>query len=98
MDTIFKQLTNLINVSKHPKTAKKSLEQLQNDKEAQERLLVEMKDENEEKIRNLSIDAENKLKIRDNELQTVQDRENDFLRRIQQLTITENELRDKVDL
>lgn len=55
-----------------------------------------MKLANEEKIRKLSKDAEEKLNLRDQELNNIKDHENDLMKRIQRLTVTENELRDKV--
>lgn len=76
--------------------AKKSLEDLENEKLSKETLITEMKLANEEKIRKLSKDVEQKLNLRDQELNIIKDRENDLMKRIQQLTITENELRDKV--
>ena len=45
-----------------------------------------MKRANEAKLQKLSNDFEEKLKLR----------ENDLMQRIQRLTVTENELRDKV--
>ena len=56
-----------------------------------------MKRANEEKIRKLSKDVEQKLNLRDQELNNIKDRENDLMKRIQRLTVTENELRDKVN-
>ncbi|KAG5675802.1 hypothetical protein PVAND_005676 [Polypedilum vanderplanki] len=76
--------------------AQKSLEDLQNEKTLQERLIAEIKAENELKIKNLALEAEKSIKSRDEELQSAKNRENDLLKRIQQLTITEDELRDKV--
>lgn len=55
-----------------------------------------MKLANEEKLRKLSKDVEEKLNLRDQELNNIKDRENDLMKRIQRLTATENELRDKV--
>ncbi|CAG9797539.1 unnamed protein product [Chironomus riparius] len=76
--------------------AKKSLEDLENEKLSKEKLIIEMKRSNEEKIRKLSKDVEQKLNLRDQELNNIKDRENDLMKRIQRLTVTENELRDKV--
>lgn len=55
-----------------------------------------MKAESDEKIRKLSTEADEKIDQYNLELQSVKDRENDLLRRVQKLTVTENELRDKV--
>jgi len=63
---------------------------------SKEKLIIEMKLANEEKIRKLSKDAEEKLNLRDQELNNIKDHENDLMKRIQRLTVTENELRDKV--
>lgn len=65
---------------------------------SKEELIIEMKIANEEKIRKLSKDAEEKLNLRDQELNNIKDHENDLMQRIQRLTVTENELRDKVKL
>ena len=65
---------------------------------SKEELIIEMKIANEDKIRKLSKDAEEKLNLRDQELNNIKDHENDLMQRIQRLTVTENELRDKVKL
>lgn len=85
--------------------AKKSLEDLQNEKVAQdleysakfESLRIEMQKLNDENISKISKDAEEKLSKRDQELDKIKERENDMLKMIQDLTITENKLREKVN-
>lgn len=80
--------------------AKKSLEDLDNEKrervESLERQLVQKQEAAEEKLRILMREAELKISARDTELVSAKERENDLLKRIQALTMTENQLREKV--
>jgi hypothetical protein len=76
--------------------AKKSILDLEDEKASREKFIDELRDENLEKIKKLTEENEIKLNVRDQELQSAKDRENDLLKRIQQLSITEDELREKV--
>jgi hypothetical protein len=83
-----------------PKTAKKSLEELDNEKrekvESLEDKLAYQQKSADDKLRDAMKEAAEKLQARDAELQAAKDRENDLLKRIQALTLTEDELREKV--
>jgi hypothetical protein len=96
MACLFELLCCLFTSKKQYSTAQESFKDLQNEKSSQERLMAEMQTENANKLGKLAAEAEEKLKIRENDLQSAKDRENDLLRRIQQLAVTEDELRDKV--
>lgn len=80
--------------------AKKSLEDLDNEKrekvESLEQELAQKQEAAEEKLRILMKEAELKIVSRDAEILSAKERENNLLKRIQALTITEDELREKV--
>ena len=80
--------------------AKKSLEDLDNEKrekvESLEQEFTQKQEAAEEKLRILMKEAELKIVARDAEILSAKERENDLLKRIQALTITEDELREKV--
>lgn len=81
-------------------TAKRSLEQLDNEKrekvESLEQELMRVRDEADEKLQNQIREAEEKFSQQNADLQVAKDHEVDLMKRIQALTVTENELRDKV--
>lgn len=81
-------------------TAKKTLEDLDNEKrekvESLEQELARKQAEAEEKLRTLLKETDIKISARDADVQAAKDREADLLTRIQALTVTENELREKV--
>lgn len=81
-------------------TAKKSLEDLDNEKrEKVESLVSELARKQQEAAAKLQIlikETDLKLNFRDAEIQTAKEREDDLLKRVQALTLTEDELRDKV--
>lgn len=56
---------------------------------------MKMQAEGEEKLRKLTEQAEGKLMEKDNEIHVTRERENDLIKRVQDLTIIEDELRDK---
>lgn len=82
------------------KTAKKSLDDLDREKrenvESLEQELARQQKAADGKLRETMREAEEKVWARDLELQAAKDRENDLLKRIQALTLTEDELREKV--
>lgn len=90
---------NLITFSPDP-PVKKTLDDLDNEKrekvESLERELARKQEELSEKLRVLMNEAEIKIAARDTELQESKNRENDLSMRIQSLTLTEHELREKV--
>lgn len=81
-------------------TAKKSLEDLNNEKREKvkslQQELAQKLDAADEKLQVFINSAEEKIAIRDHELMAAKERENDLLKRIQALTMTEDELREKV--
>lgn len=90
---------NLINFP-FDKIAKKSLDDLDNEtREKVESLMQKLSNQQEaaeKKLQILMHEADIKISARDLEVQAAKERENDLLTRIQALTVTENELRDKV--
>lgn len=76
------------------------MDELDNEKhEAVESLkqeLAQKQEAAEEKLRILMKEAELKIVARDTDLLSAKERENDLLKRIQELTMTEDELREKV--
>lgn len=81
-------------------TVKKSLEDLENEKrekiESLQQELVQKQDVADEKLRIFLKSAEEKMSARDQELLASKERENDLSKRIQALSVTEDELREKV--
>lgn len=81
-------------------TAKKSLEDLENEKrERIESLENEMARKQEEaagKVKILMKETDLKMQSRDSEMQLARERENDLLKRVQALSLTEDQLREKV--
>jgi hypothetical protein len=71
------------------------LEELEDVNRSQERLLVDIKAANEEDIRRVNEEATEKLSKQENELQLGRDRENELIKRVQELSLVEDELRDK---
>lgn len=88
------------NIISLDKSVKKTLEDLESEKrvkvESLEEELVKKQAEAEEKLRVLLKETDIKISARDAEAQAAKDREADLLARIQALTVTENELREKV--
>lgn len=80
--------------------AKKSLDDLDNEKrekvESLEQLLAQKQEEAAENLRALMKETDVKVAARDAELLSSNERENDLLKRIQALSLTEDELREKV--
>lgn len=81
-------------------TVKKSLEDLNNEKREKvkslQQELAQKLDAADEKLQIFIHSAEEKIAIRDHELMAAKEREDDLLKRIQALTMTEDELREKV--
>lgn len=81
-------------------TAKKSLDDLDNEKREKvkslEQELVRQQKAADQKLQESMMEAEERVRVRETELQAAKDRENDLLKRIQALTVTEDELREKV--
>lgn len=81
-------------------TAKTSLEDLDNEKrekiESLQRELAQNQAIADEKLQIFIRSSDEKLAVRDEELLASKERENDLIKRIQALTLTEDELRDKV--
>lgn len=79
---------------------KKSLEDLEDKKrvkvESLEQEFAQSQKAADEKLRIFIKNADDKLSARDAELQAAMERDNDLLKRIQALTLTEDELREKV--
>lgn len=71
------------------------MEELQDVNRSQERLIVDMKTANKENMRRVTEEAAEKLGKQENELQLGRDRENELIKRVQDLSLVENELRDK---
>jgi hypothetical protein len=97
----FMELLNFNALTLSPlKTAEKSLDDLDNEKrekvESLEKELACQQKAADDKLRESMMDAEEKIRARDSELLEAKDRENDLLKRIQALTMTEHELREKV--
>ena len=95
------ELLNFHSLSLSPlKIAKKSLKDLDYEKcekiESLEQELMFQQQTAIEKLRGVMKAAEEKVSTRDAELQAAKNRENDLLKRIQVLTLTEDELREKV--
>lgn len=61
-----------------------------------EQQLAQKQEQAEEKLRIFIRSAEEKLSVRDEDLIAAKERENDLVKRVQALTMTEDELRDKV--
>lgn len=82
------------------KIVKKSLEDLDNEKREKvgslEQELTQTQAAADEKLRIFMRSADEKIATRDEELVSAKERENDLLKRIQELTLTEHELREKV--
>lgn len=57
--------------------------------------MEEMKTAADENMRKMTEEANGKIKEKDNELEVVRERENDLTKRVKELTIVEDELRDK---
>ena len=95
------ELLNFNSLSLFPlKIAKKSLKDLDNEKREKiasfEQELMFQQQTAVEKLRSVMKAAEEKISTRDAELQAAKNCENDLLQRIQALTLTEDELREKV--
>lgn len=79
---------------------KKCIEDLENEKrekiESLEMEMIHKQNKAEEKLRVYINSSNEKIKSRDSALATASEREDELLKRIQSLTITENELREKV--
>lgn len=95
------ELLNFNSLSLSPiKTAKKNLDDLDNEKrekvESLEQELARQQKAADEKLREFIRESDEKFRVKDVELQAAKDHENDLLKRIQALTLTEDELREKV--
>lgn len=81
-------------------TAKKSLDDLNDEKRENvkclEQELVRQQKAADQKLQESMARAEEKVRDRETELLAAKDRENDLLKRVQALTLTEDELREKV--
>lgn len=71
---------------------KKSLD---DEKRSQEQLMMKMQRDSDEKLRKMTDDAKSKLTEKERELESNRDRENDLIKRVQELSLIEDELRDK---
>lgn len=71
------------------------MEELKDEKRSQERLMMDMKAETEEKISKMTEETNAKIESKQKELDVVRTNESELINRIQQLTIVEDELRDK---
>lgn len=80
--------------------AKRSLEQLDSEKREKvkslEQELMRVRDEADQKLQKQIREAEEKFLKQNADLQAVKEHEKDLMKRIQALSITENELREKV--
>lgn len=81
-------------------TVKKSLEDLDNEKrtkvEALEGEMARKQEESASKLQALMKEVDLKLNSRDADVQAAKERENDLVKRVQSLTLTEDQLREKV--
>lgn len=65
------------------------------DLEEEKRSLLEKQKKSDEKLKKLAEEAQAKLIEKENEIQASRERENELIKRVQALTIVEDELRDK---